>query len=277
VRRTAAPVAAGAALAIALAPAAGGQGSSPAPNANPCKRPELHLRCPDLVMRRAFDLHLRRSPRGRLVLAAANAIVNVGDGPMEIRGRRVREYHMAAHQVLRAVPPGRTRVEPARGRVDFYDTHGRGVYWKFRHAARFELWRLDADGRPVGRVRVGPKVHYCFRDLRRMTRPAGGRPYPRSPRARRFGACSTTREISRVELGKSVGLTDTYPSTYPQNSVSVTGLRGCFAYVQVADPEHLLWETHEANNASARTIRLPWRGTRLRGCPHVRKDLLPSG
>lgn len=275
-RATAAALVAAALGGAAAVPVtAGGQGEEGGPAANPCLDAALRLRCPDLVMRRAYDLHLLRSPRGRLVLTAASAIVNVGEGPLEIHARRVSEYHMAARQVLRAKPGGRDVVLPARGRVDWYDTHTRGVYWKFRHAARFELYRLDADGRADGLVRIGPKVHYCFRDLDRLVHPRSGLPYAGSPRHRHFGACSQTQGVSRVTLGTSVGWADVYPSGYPQNSVSVTGLRGCFAYVLRVDPLDVLVETREDDNVSARTIRLPWRGTRLRGCPHVQPATIP--
>jgi hypothetical protein len=37
----------------------------------------------------------------------------------------------------------------------------------------------------------------------------------------------------------------------------VTGLRGRFAYVQIADPEHLFIESNEQNNISETYISLP--------------------
>ena len=38
-------------------------------------------------------------------------------------------------------------------------------WWKFHNAAAFELWRVDGRGKRTKRVRVGPKVDYCLRDL----------------------------------------------------------------------------------------------------------------
>jgi hypothetical protein len=97
-------------------------------------------------MRRPYAFHLRTSRAGRDLLATANAIVNVGDGPLELRGRRTGPRRMAARQVIRpAVRGGEPRVLEEDGEIGFYDTRGRGVYWKFRDAARFELWRLDPD------------------------------------------------------------------------------------------------------------------------------------
>jgi hypothetical protein len=38
----------------------------------------------------------------------------------------------------------------------------------------------------------------------------------------------------------------------------VTGLRGCFAYVQIADPKNGIYESHEGNNEAQRIVRLPF-------------------
>ena len=235
--------------------------------ANPCLRPELALRCPNLVMRRPYALRLRYTPSGQAVLAATSAIVNAGDGALELRGRRVTRSRMQVHQVLRSGRTGQPRLEPHAGTIEYYDTRTRGVYWKYRHAARFELWRMDAHGNPVEHRRDGPKLDYCFRDLRRVRSLADHRPYVGSPRGARFGACNQSAGIRAVTLGTSVGWADIYPAGYPQNWISVRGLRGCFLYVLRADPEDRLFETREDDNAAARVVRLPWRGEGRHGCP----------
>ncbi len=228
-------------------------------------------RCPDLTMRRPSQLHLLK---GRY-LASTNQIVNVGNGPAEVRGYRTASARMRARQILR---PGRgghpVRLPDTGLRVVFHDTITRGAYWKLLEAAEFELWTLHTDGTLGTRRRVGPKLIYCLRDLKRMTRPSTGHSYPRSPRARQYGACSTDRKARRRTLGTSVGWTDEYPWDYPQNWISVRGLKGCFAYVHRADPENRLVELDEANNASAVVVRLPWRGPGRHGCPQVRGSLL---
>ena len=58
-------------------------------------------------------------------------------------------------------------------------------------------------------------------------------------------------------LGTSVGWTDSYPYEYPQQWIDVTGLRGKFAYVQVADPDHLLIESNHRNDISETYVELP--------------------
>lgn len=246
---------------------------TPTPPVPLCARP--HVRCPDLVMRRPYGFRLIRTPKGRSLLASTNAIVNIGTGPLEIRARHVPGHQeLRTRQIVRGTTRAATRVLPPTGWVDYYDTHTRGRYWKFGHAAAFELWSVDATGHPRELVRTGPKIYYCFRDRRRLIRLDTHRPYAGSPRWPHFGACSTTRVVRRLTLGTSVGWADIYPSTYPQNAIDVTGLRGCFLYAHVADPTNALVESDETNNAKARMIRLPWRGVGRHGCP-VGKALPP--
>jgi hypothetical protein len=218
-------------------------------------------------MRRPSQLHLIRTRKRRL-LAASNSIVNVGPGPLRIRATRIGDSRdLRARQIIRAVRPRRDTVLPPSGEVYFFNTRTRGQYWKFEDAAAFELWRMDAAGNPVSLRRRGPKVFYCFRDVFRAHRLDTGAPYARSPRRRVYSACSTRRGITRVRLGTSVGWVDHYPWHYPQNYINVTGLRGCYLYVHVADPENHLREADESDNTTGRVVRLPWRGGGRGGCP----------
>ncbi len=236
--------------------------------ASPCAAPERPFACPDLIMRKPYGMRLLRT-RKRQLLAATNAIVNVGEGPLEIRARRdnIAEDQMTARQVLRPRLPGvAATVLPATGTVDFYDTRTRGRYWKYQAAASFTLRPLSRSGR-VGLIRrTGPKVDYCFRDLRRVHRPSGVA-YPRSPARFHFGACSTTFGARELTLGTSVGWADIYPWRYPQNAIDVTGLRGCFLYTLKADPRDEIRELREDNNAASVVVRLPWRSPGAHGCP----------
>ena len=80
-----------------------------------------------------------------------------------------------------------------------------------------------------------------------------------------FGACNQTRTKQQVTLGTSVGWADVYPASYPGNFIDVTGLRGCFIVLHRADPAQHILEINEANNVSARVVRLPYG--RAQGCP----------
>jgi hypothetical protein len=230
---------------------------------NPCIGPEAaQLRCPDLVMRRPYGLYTDRLTRARhILLRAGNVIDSIGRGPAELRGVRTSRYYMRAYQRIYARNGGRIDVNTG-AQLEYKFAHQHRYWWKFEDAARFELWRLDPQGRRTQRVRVGPKIAYCLRDLSH-TRPN----LPRSPRRRVYPACSTNPNRRRVTLGTSIGWADVYPPPYPEQWIDVTGLRGCFAYVHIADPKNGVYESNERNNLAQAIVRLPFRrGDRRGGC-----------
>jgi hypothetical protein len=219
---------------------------------NPCNGPDrTRLRCPDLQMRRPYDLELERTPGGRALLRSASAIKVRGRGPVELHGRLIARRTMRVRQQIYRVDGSHLGMRTG-GRLYFYFIPGQGRYWKFSHAARFELWSVDGRGRRKRLVRTGPKLHYCFRDLKRTSRLAG------QPRQRLYPRCSQNPRKQRVVLGTSIGWSDIYPAGYHEQWIDVTGLRGCFAYVHVADPKSNILESHEDNNEAQRIVRLPF-------------------
>jgi hypothetical protein len=236
----------------------------PAETGNPCFGPDSgRLRCPDLVMRRPWGLYTDRVTKpGRNLLRAGNVIDSVGDGPAELYGRRIGPRFMRARQRIYTRDGGRVGVA-TNGRLQFKFAHLDRFWWKFYNAARFQLWRVNTNGRHTRLVRTGPKVAYCLRDLER-TQPQ----LHRSPRRPQYPACSTNSRAQSLTLGTSVGWADIYPPTYPEQWIDVTGLRGCFAYVHIADPNNRIWELDEVNNAAQVIVRLPFRQKDRRGdCP----------
>lgn len=230
---------------------------------NPCIGEQAaELRCPDLVMRRPYGLYTDRLTKaGSTVLRAGNVIDSVGAGPAELRGRRVSRRFMDARQRIHT-RDGEILSIDTNARLEFKFAHQQRYWWKFHDAARFELWRLDSRGRRTVKVRTGPKVAYCLRDLTR-TRPD----VRRSPRRRVYPACSTNSRAQSVIVGTSPGWADIYPPAYPEQWIDVTGLRGCFAYVHIADPENGIYESNEDNNEAQAIVRLPFeRGSRRSGC-----------
>ena len=228
---------------------------------NPCLGPEAEqLRCPDLVMRRPYGLYTDRLTKaGHTVLRAGNVIDSAGEGPVEVHGVRTGPRFMRARQRIYRRDGGRIGIRTG-GRLQFKFAHQQRYWWKFYDAARFELWRLDDQGRRTRLVRTGPKVAYCLRDLSR-TRPR----LRHSPPKRIYPACSTNAQAQRVTLGTSVGWADIYPPAYPEQWIDVTGLRGCFAYVHIADPENGIYESDEDNNEAQMIVRLPFRPRDARG------------
>ena len=253
----AAAAAASALLAFPGAPVGGGPRAAEEPN--PCTGEHAaRLRCPDLRMGTPADLYLERhGPHAWL--RAKNNLKSRGEGPVMLRGTRTGKRTMLARQHIYR-QDGSRKIVRTGARLEFKHIPGQGPYWKWAHAARFELWSLGPDGSRKRLVRTGPKVAYCLRDLKRTA------PGPRSPRFRVFPGCSQDPRKRKVTLGTSVGWSDVYPASYYEQWIDVTGLRGCFAYVHRADPKNVIWESNEGNNDAQRIVRLPWRERRA-GCP----------
>jgi len=227
---------------------------------NPCEGPEAaSLLCPDLKVGPAADLFVEHSGGrygygGGALLHAGNDIRSRGRGPMELRGQRYKRNWMRANQAIYRVGGG-VRIFRTEAKLHFFSVGYEfgGSYWKVHDPLSMEIWSLDESRQPQERVRKGPKVFYCFRDLEHT------RAMSRSPAHPVYPACNQDPGRKRVRLGTSVGWSDIYPSTYDRQWVNVTGLRGCFAFVMRVDPRNLLFEENEHNNRSVRIIRLPYR------------------
>ncbi len=250
-------------LARGTSAAAGSETGVPATGltaVGPCADPQLHLRCPDLVMSAPFDVHVdRTSIAGHVLLRAASSVNNLGAGPLELRAHRRGAGAWIVEQAIYG-RGGRRHLFESDGQLIFkfvrgyrygHPTIGSYSYWKFRQVAAFQLWTIDARLRTVHLVRVGPKVDYCLRDLIRT------HPMARSPVNPVYLACSQDPRLHRDVLGTSVGWSDVYPYEYPQQWIDVTGLRGRFAFVMIADPRDVLLESNKNNNASMTYVELP--------------------
>ena len=256
-----------ASLAGAASPGTEGEPGSGSPSApapvNPCRDSRLRLRCPDLIMSAPSDLELDRTTiPGRVLLRATSSVNNRGLGPIEVSAHRTGPHRWRTWQAIYD-RRGRRHLFRVGAQLVFKYVSGQryGIgflgnasYWKLAHLASFQLWSVERTGhgfQALGRVRTGPKLDYCLRDLTRT------RPSPRSPRAAVYGACREDPRLRRDVFGTSVGWSDIYPYSYPEQWIDVTGLRGTFAYVQIADPRGLFHESDEADNVSETYVELP--------------------
>jgi hypothetical protein len=246
------------ALALCLLPtvAAASQAHAIAPvGENPCDGPDARvLLCPNLRIGPPADLYVQRAG-GRVRLRATSDVRSRGRGPMELRGTRKGWHTMRTRQRIYRADGGHIDV-PTQATLHFTSVgaYFGGSYWKVHQLAGFELWSVDGQRRLLHRVRVGPKLNYCLRDLERT------RPGKRSPASRHYPGCDQDPYRDRVTLGTSVGWSDIYPADYDKQWIGVAGLRGCFAFVMTVDPNGLLFESDEEDNTSRRLVHLPFRG-----------------
>ena len=262
----------GAFVVFAMAPASDA-GSRAARAKNPCHGPKAdQLLCPDLRMRPPFDIE-RAKVGGKPVLRAANSINSVGRGPASLHGRRSGSRTMNAKQWIRKKGGGVRGVDTG-ARLFFKFIPGQGRYWKWRNAAKFQLFRLDRDGNRIKRVATGAKMIYCLRDLEH-THPG----MRRSPNNPVYPACNQNPSKQAVTLGTSVGWSDVYPYSYYQQYISLRHIpkSGCYAFVHKADPNHHMFELKERNNAASTVVYLTKRGGYKPGrCRGVRDRALPA-
>jgi hypothetical protein len=233
--------------------------ASPAPAPDPCQGPQAkRLLCPNLRIGAPTELYVQHTG-GRVLLRATSNVKSRGRGPIELRGRRDGRRSMRVDQRIYRTDGGHVTVR-TRASLRFTNVGGYfgGRYWKVHQLARFELWPVDGQRRLVRRVRTGPKLNYCLRDLERT------QPSPRSPSHWHYPGCNRNPFQDRVTLGTSVGWSDIYPADYSKQWIPVKGLRGCFAFVMRVDPHNLLYESNENDNASRRLVHLPFHGDR--GC-----------
>jgi hypothetical protein len=218
---------------------------------NPCLGPQaVDLLCPTLTMSKPSAMYFERRGSGRLVLRATSSLNSVGEGPIELHGVRHGPNTMTATQRIYKRGGGWIKVRTG-AQLGFKSVPGQYRYWKLLNAARFELWSVDSRGRKVKRVRTGPKLYYCLRDLKRT------RALPGSPRTFHYPRCSQNPNARRLTLGTSVGWSDIYPATYNEQWIDVTGLHGRFRYVLIADPTDVIYTTDSKPSEASRLIKLP--------------------
>lgn len=240
-------------LLVALVLVAAAEPAAAAP-ANPCQGPRAaHLRCPNLRIGPPSELYVQRAGR-QVRLRATSDVRSRGKGPMELRGIRDGRRSMRVNQ--RIYKKGRGHITlptPARLHFTYVGEYFGGDYWKVHQLANFELWSVDRRHHLLRKVRVGPKLNYCLRDLQRT------RPGRRSPSSFHYPGCNQNPFQDRITLGTSVGWSDIYPSDYTKQWINVAGLRGCFAFVMRVDPHNFFYESNENDNSSRRLVHLPFR------------------
>jgi hypothetical protein len=243
-----------AALVLVLATVAPAAAAASQP-ANPCEGPRAaHLRCPNLRIGPPTELYVQSAGR-QVRLRATSDVRSRGKGPMELRGVRDGRRSMRVNQRIYKKGRGHLTLRtPAHLHFTYVGEYFGGDYWKVHQLANFELWSVDRRHHLLRKVRVGPKLNYCLRDLERT------RPGRRSPESFHYPGCNQNPFQDRITLGTSVGWSDIYPADYTKQWIDVAGLHGCFAFVMRVDPHNFFYESDENDNSSRRLVHLPFRG-----------------
>jgi hypothetical protein len=246
-------------LGLMLALSAQGTAAGPAaaitPTPTPAGQAELRLLLPDLITLAPFDLRIAGNPdTGRKILRFANAVANVGEGALELRGTW--QEDVSGFQVSQQLygSHGEVLAEPILPVIIYHPEHG---HWHLDGFARYELWSTTHAGQLLDIVSVSGKISYCLIDTDRLTAPEGSR--------RGYANCSASRQ------GMSAGWADTYKSHLAGQWVDISGLPdGYYVLRSVADPHNHLREMDDDNNWAVVTVRI--EGNQVSLAPEIDLD-----
>lgn len=204
---------------------------------------------PDLRMAKLYDLDLETRPNGRVRLHFGTIGWNLGDGPLEARGRISDpgvDYMTVRQRIYGSAGGHRDRQTSA---VMFYAGDGHD-HW---HTRQFMLAQMYVAGDPSGDVYGLRKLGYCLIDARRKSNPPPGSPssaqYP-------VGACGHADDTF-VRSGLSVGWGDDYPPYYAYQWMDVTGVpAGVYRICATVDPLGDFLEKDDGNNQRWTDVRI---------------------
>lgn len=195
---------------------------------------------PDLQMAPIYGVQLT-TKSGRKRLRFGTIVYNVGDGAIEVQGRKRvgNEMSRVSQWIYRADGSRREVVKPDARMI--YSGDGHDHY----HVARFIVARLtrtdgSADERPLR------KIGFCLVDLL----PMPGRD-PGEIVDAAYRSCGSTKSI-RVRMGISVGWGDDYAPDRPYQSIDVTKLpAGSYRLCATVNPKGIWTEedNDRANNS----------------------------
>jgi Lysyl oxidase len=264
-----------AAVALASALMAAGMGGEPpaAPAAEPSDnsprvldRPPMpsapadSALLPNLRSLPAEDVIIRIE-NGNRVLRFAGILANVGVGPLELSPRGSAtcptDHHPADQRIYQdgngdgryRLSTDRRRATRSAGCMLSHPTHD---HWHFDAMAGYAL-RRPGDHEPVVSKN---KVSFCLRDNRRVAGMPASTP-------RRYGDCEERLDLQ----GISSGWADVYGNDLGGQVLNIPDRLpgGVYCLRTVADPDGLIRESDEADNAAALAIRIT--GSDVRTAP----------
>lgn len=210
---------------------------------------------PDLRMARPSEIRLNADGAGRRLLRFSALIINAGQGPFVVRGKR--DCATSACPKMTTVQrikqtDGSWRGVPsaAAGKFDVGDGHN---HWHVMRVQRYELFQLDPPPEVPSVALRGAKTGFCFFDTtpHRLD-------LPRAPQQRVFyeSGCGRSDSTS-LRMGLSVGWADYYGWFLPRQWIDTTGVDdGRYLLCSTANAQGHWLEKNGSNNQSWAEIRL---------------------
>lgn len=208
----------------------------------------VELAFPDLQTLPPFDLRLIHNPEaGRMWIRFSNSILNSGAGALELAGTR--DSQTGDIQVVQNIYYGEDQfVRNSFGTFEFEEDHN---HVHFEGFSLYEVWSLGSGGEMLEVVASSGKVSYCVRDNDPF-QPEEGSQLASQPEVENIPEKPRYLSCGYRLQGLSPGWIDTYKHNTPGQYVDISGLPdGDYLLVSTVDPDDLLLETDETNNAAA--------------------------
>jgi hypothetical protein len=213
--------------------------------------PDVFL--PDLRTLPPDDLRLvYDSGNGKKFVRFSNSIWNSGIGRLELLGQPDAASGQIVVSQLLYMQDGQVFDEKPVGEFIFHLQHN---HWHLEGFALYEVWSVQEDGALDTLVSEGGKVSYCVMDIERS---AAESLAPDTPRYPVYTHC----------WGKLQGISpnwiDVYEYHLPGQWVEITELPdGIYALVSTVDPDDLIVEMDERNNATQVYFKLEERSLQI--------------
>jgi hypothetical protein len=206
--------------------------------------PPARLLLPDLVTLPPYHLRVivDRSAN-RKILRFTNAIANLGEGPLELRGMHDHASGEVAVEQYIYLEDRSVLTAPV-GVFHFHDIHN---HWHWDGFSLYEVWSvITPSGELDELLYSSDKVGYCLRDdalADPLWTEAAEILGENTAAERTYLSCGVRRQ------GLSTGWTDVYAHNTPGQYVDISGLDdGTYVLRSVTDPYNIIYEASNEHN-----------------------------
>lgn len=202
---------------------------------------------PDLMVIRPHDVTVEMVDwkEGGPYLRFANTIINIGNGPLELRLEtdEAEEKYTVSQLVYNRQDKAVLNLEV--GEFVYHDPH---YHWHLDDFVQYQIWTASPDGTLDQRLVSSGKLSYCMSDTEKSQVPPASGTTPENPI---YLTCGNKRQ------GLSEGWGDTYEYWFEGQSLDASRLApGLYALQSVVDPDNIVQEMNENNNTSRIYFRI---------------------